>query len=163
MYKPLVFLAAALLHIGIACAAPDNAAEKPLVAHTFEAFKQDSARIRKQMQPGGIYEHASASDQARVEARLADMQKLLELHSSQAEMNEADKVALLNAQEEINGVLQHNDNNRLVCENVAPVGSHRPVTTCRTYGELMAREQQSQKYLQERAGTPQKRHAPSGK
>ena len=144
-----------LLHAGTACAAA--AAEKPLVAQTFEAFKQDSARIRKQMQPGGVYEHTSANEQARVEARLGDMYKLLEAHSSQAEMSETDKVALLNAQEEINGVLQHNDNNRLVCEHVAPVGSHRPVTTCQTYGEMMIRQESAQKYLQDRARTPQTR------
>lgn len=152
-----LILGAVLLQAGLACAAPDAAAEKPLVARTFEAFKQDSARIRKQMQPGGTYEHTSANEQARVEVRLGDMYKLLEAHSSEAEMSEADKVALLNAQEEINGVLQHNDNNRLVCEHVAPVGSHRPVTTCMTYGEMMVRQQNSEKYLQDRARTPQTR------
>jgi hypothetical protein len=163
MYKSLVFLAAALLQSGVACAAADTATEKPLVARTFDAFKQDSARIRTQMQPGGVYEHTSASDQARVEARLGDMYKLLEAHSSQAEMKEADKVALLNAQEEINGVLQHNDNNRLVCEHVAPVGSHRPVTSCQTYGQMMARQRADQKNLEDRMRTPQLAQPQQGK
>ena len=149
----LVFAAVALLGVSVVHAAE---AEKPLVAKTFEAFKQDSARIRKQMQPGGVYEHTSANEQARVETRLGDMYKLLEAHSSEAEMSETEKVALLNAQEEINGILQHNDSNRLVCEHVAPVGSHRPVTTCRTYGEIMARERADQKYLQDRGRTPQR-------
>jgi hypothetical protein len=148
--------AAVLLQAGLAYAAPDTG-EKPLVARTFDTFKQDSARIRQQMQPGGTYEHTPPSDQARVETRLGDMYKLLEAHSSQAEMNEADKVALLNAQEEINGILKHNDNNRLVCEQVAPVGSHRPVTTCRTYGEVMARERADQKYLQDSSRTSQRK------
>ena len=109
------------------------------------------------MQPGGQYEHTSEADKQRVDARLGDMSKLLQAHSSQSEMGETDKVALLNAQEEINGILQHNDNNRLVCEHVAPVGSHRPVTTCQTYGEKMAREQRDQKYLQDRLATPQRK------
>jgi len=142
-----------LLQVGTMYAA--DVTEKPLVAKTFEAFKQDSARIRKQMQPGGLYEHTPANDQARVESRLGDMYKLLETRTSEAEMTETDKVALLNAQEEINSILQHNDNNRLVCEHVAPVGSHRPITTCRTYGEVMARERADQKSLQDRARTPQ--------
>ena len=159
-----LILAAVLLQAGVACAAANEAvAEKPLIASTFETFKQDSARIRKQMQPGGEYEHASATDQARVEARLGDMYKLLEAHRSQAEMAEADKVALLNAQEEINGILQHNDNNRLVCEHVAPVGSHRPVTTCMTYRELMVRQENAQKYMQDRARTSQLKSDKSGK
>lgn len=160
--KFVKFLAAALLlQAGTLYAA--DAAEKPLVAQTFDAFKQDSARIRKQMQPGGVYEHTSASDQARVESRLGDMYKLLEAHSSQAGMSEADKIALFNAQEEINGVLQHNDNNRLVCEQVAPVGSHRPVKTCRTYGELMERQRQDEKNMQDRSRTPQTAAPKGGK
>lgn len=153
--------AALLLQAGLAGAAAEQ--EKPLIARTFESFKQDAARIHQQMQPGGVYEHTSANDQARVEARLADMSRLLQEHSSQSEMTETDKVALLNAQEEINGILQHNDNNRLVCEHIAPVGSHRPVTTCQTYGEKMARQQNDQKYLQDRGRTPQNAVSPLGK
>jgi len=147
--------AALLLQAGLACAAPEQ--EKPLVANTFEAFKRDSARIHQQLQPGGQYEHSSDADKERVEARLKDMYRLLEVHSTQAQMSETDKVALLNAQEEINGVLLHNDNNRLVCEHVAPVGTHRPVTTCQTYGEKMAREHNDQKYLEDRMRTPQRK------
>jgi hypothetical protein len=158
-----LILTVLLLQAGVVCFAANETAEKPLVAHTFEAFKQDSARIRKQMQPGGVYEHTSANEQERVEAQLGAMYKLLEAHSAQAEMSESDKVAMLNAQEEINGILQHNDNNRLVCEHVAPVGSHRPVTTCQTYGQLMARQQADQKSLQDRLRTPQLAQPQQGK
>jgi len=150
-----LILAVLLLQAGAAGAAANDTAGKPLVARTFETFKQDAARIRQQMRAGGVYEHTSATDQSRVEARLGDMYKLLEAHSTQDEMRETDKVALLNAQEEINGILEHNDNNRLVCEHVAPVGSHRPVTTCQTYGEMMVRQENAQKYMQDRLRTPQ--------
>ena len=156
MQKCLIFLAGILLQAGYACAATNNATEKPLVAQSFAAFKQDSARIQQQLQPGGMYEHTPAGDKARVEARLGDMYKLLETHTAQADMPQADKVALINAQEEINGILLHNDSNRQVCEHVAPVGSHRPVTTCQTYGEMMARQRADQKSLQDRDHTPQR-------
>src|SRR5690349_17020805 len=107
MRKFVKFLAAALaLQAGVLYAA--DVAEKPLVAKTFEAFKQDSARIRQQLQPGGQYEHTSDKDKERVEARLKEMGRLLEDHSTQADMSDTDKVALVNAQEEINGILQHN-------------------------------------------------------
>ena len=150
-----LILAILLLQAGAACAGANDTAEKPLVARTFDTFKQDAARIRQQMRAGGVYEHTSATEQSRVETRLGDMYKLLEAHSAQDAMSETDKVALLNAQEEINGILQHNDNNRLVCEHVAPVGSHRPVTTCQTYGEMMVRQENAQKYMQDRMRTPQ--------
>lgn len=153
--------AALLLQAGLVSAAPEQ--EKPLVAHTLESFQKDSARIHQQMQPGGQYEHTSDADKQRVEARLGDMSRLLQAHSSQSDMTETDKVALLNAQEEINGILQHNDNNRLICEHVAPVGSHRPVTTCQTYGEKLARQQRDERYLQDRGRTPQNATATNGK
>ncbi|HZW51134.1 MAG TPA: hypothetical protein VFF05_04685, partial [Rudaea sp.] len=83
------------------------------------------------------------------------MQKLLAAHANAADMQPSDKVALLNAQEEINGILNHNDNNRLVCEHVAPVGSHRPITTCHTYAEIMQQRERTQHDMERRLSTPQ--------
>ena len=123
--------------------------DKPMTATTLDAFNQSAANIRKQMDVGGVYEHIGAADRGRVEARLGDMQKLLEKNADKPDMNAADKVALLNAQEEVNGVLRHNDDNRLVCEHKAPVGSHLPVTTCVTYGEVMARRQNDQRIMRD--------------
>jgi hypothetical protein len=150
-------LALVLILLLVPCVHAENGsgAAKPLLAQTLSSFNQESDHIRKQMQPGGIYEHISLADKTRVEARLNDMQKLLQANAASSNLLETDKVALVNAQEEVNGILQHNDNNRLVCEHVAPVGSHRPVTTCQTYGEKMAREERDQKYLLDRNRTPQ--------
>lgn len=154
-----MMLAAALALVPCAAFVPAAhaapAAAKPLVAQTLNSFEQDSARIRKEMQPGGKYGYISNSERSRVEDRLADMQKLLTAHSSAVDMRPSDKVALLNAQEEINGILDHNDNNRLVCEHVAPVGSHRPITTCHTYAEIMAQHERTQHDMERRLSTPQ--------
>ena len=132
------------------------AAAKPLVAQTLNSFEQDSARIRKEMQPGGKYGYISNSERSRVEARLGDMQKLLSEHPNAADLGPSDKVALFNAQEEINGILDHNDNNRLVCEHTLPVGSHIPVTTCHTYAEIMAQHEHMQHDLEKSGQTPQR-------
>jgi coenzyme F420-reducing hydrogenase alpha subunit len=131
--------------------------QKPLVAQTLDAFTGDSARIEQQMQPGGLYDHISSSEKARVDERLKEMHNLLAAHANAADMPEQDKIALANAQEEINGILSHNDNNRLICEHVAPVGSHRPITTCRTYGEIMARHERMEHDLTKQLSTPQLR------
>ena len=138
-----------------AAARDSQADQKPLVARTLTSFEQDSTRIRKDMQPGGKYGYISAAERGRVDARLDDMQKLLVAYKSAADMRESDKVALLNAQEEINGILDHNDNNRLICEHVAPVGSHRPVTTCRTYAEIMAQRERTDNEMRRLQATPQ--------
>ncbi|MDE2256660.1 MAG: hypothetical protein KGK05_02735 [Xanthomonadaceae bacterium] len=131
------------------------AAAKPLVAQTLDSFKQDAARIRKDMLPGGKYGYISATDKSHVEARLTDMQNLLTAHANASDMTQTDKVALFNAQEQINGILDHNDNDRLVCEHVMPVGSHIPVTICHTYAELMARRERTQHDLERNLSTPQ--------
>ena len=137
MKKYLVFIAAMfMLPFVHAAGTRSQVIEKPLVAQTLDSFIRESAKIREQMQAGGVYGFIKAADRARVETRLGDMQKLLQDHASQDAMAQADKIALANAQEEVNGILRHNDNNRLVCERRAPVGSNIPVTTCRTYGEV---------------------------
>ncbi|MGH8042462.1 MAG: hypothetical protein ACREPN_10505 [Rudaea sp.] len=129
--------------------------QKPLVAQTLDNFMQDSARIRKQMEPGGLYGHIAATDKSRVVMRLADMQKLLQAHANASDLATNDKIALANAQEEINGILSHNDNNRLICQHVNPVGSHIPVTTCRTYAEIMAERERAQHDMEKNLSSPQ--------
>jgi len=148
MNKFAVLVAGTLLCAAVhAAGTQSQVVEKPLVAQTLEAFNQESAHIREQMQPGGVYGYIRSGDKARVEARLDTMEKLLQAHAAQSDMPQADKIALANAQEEVNGILKHNDNNRLVCESRAPVGSHIPVTTCRTYGEIEQMRQASVKQM----------------
>jgi hypothetical protein len=120
--------------------------EKPLIAQTLDAFNREAAGIREQMQPGGIYGLMKSTDKARVETRLGDMQKLLQNHTTDG-LGQADKIALVNAQEEVNGILRHNDYNRLVCERRAPVGTNIPKTTCRTFGEIEQARADSKKSM----------------
>lgn len=153
-----VTLAAVLALVPCAYTSAAHAAPpvaKPLVAQSLDSFMQDQARIRKDMQPGGQYGYISNLEKNRVEASLAQMQNLLTANKTNADMRPEDKVALLNAQEEINGILEHNDNNRLVCEHVAPVGSHRPITTCHTYAEIMAQRERTTNEMRRMQATPQ--------
>lgn len=138
-------------------AASDSVVQKPLISQTLDGFTKDSARIEQQMRPGGLYGYISATEKSRVEMRLADMRKLLAAHVNASEMPQSDKVALFNAQEEINGILSHNDANRLICQRVNPVGSHIPVTTCHTYAEIMAERERTQHDMERQLSTPQLR------
>lgn len=158
----LVFVAAMLM-LPTVYAAGNNSqvVEKPLVAQTLESFNQEAARIREQMQPGGVYEFMKSADRARVETRLGDMQKLLQDHTADGDMSKSNKIALVNAQEEVNGILRHNDNNRMVCESRAPVGSHIPVTTCRTYGEVESQRRETVKSVGD-MNTVSRQRSPSG-
>jgi hypothetical protein len=149
--KRCLLLLGALFVASPVFAASSQVAEKPLVAQSLDSFNTEAAKIREQMRPGGVYDHIAPKDKGRVEERLDQMQKLLSAHSADGDLRREDKVALLNAQEEVNGILRHNDNNRLVCEHTAPVGSHVPKTTCRTYGEVLEQQRADQKFLQDRA------------
>ena len=149
--KRCLLLLGALFVASPVFAANSQVVEKPLVAQSPDSFNTEAAKIREQMRPGGVYDHIAAKDKGRVEERLEQMQKMLSAHSADGDLRREDKVALLNAQEEVNGILRHNDNNRLVCEHVAPVGSHVPKTTCRTYGEVLEQQRADQKFLQDRA------------
>jgi hypothetical protein len=149
--KRCLLLLGALFVASPVFAASSQVVEKPLVAQSLDSFNTEAAKIREQMRPGGVYDHIASKDKGRVEERLDQMQKLLSAHSADGDLRREDKVALLNAQEEVNGILRHNDNNRLVCEHTAPVGSHVPKTTCRTYGEVLEQQRADQKFLQDRA------------
>lgn len=110
--------------------------EKPVVADTPETFARQSAWIEQEMQPDGRYEFTKPADKQRVRVLLDQMSNLLQRTESVAAMDHASRIQLFNFQEEINGLLRHNDANRLVCESRQPIGSHIPVTTCHTYRQV---------------------------
>jgi hypothetical protein len=51
-------------------------------------------------------------------------------------MDHDTQIQLFNAQEEVNGILKHNDGNRLVCERRKPIGSNIPQTHCHTFRQI---------------------------
>jgi hypothetical protein len=157
MIKRHAVIALAMI-LPILCAA-EPAIEKRLVAQTLEAFEQEAAAVRENLQPGGVYEHMKEADKAHVHMGLERMHKLLENHAGQGDLSQAEKVALLNMQEEVNAVLLHNDSNRLICEIGAPTGSRIRVKTCNTYGQLMARQEHDQNLLNNKQQQPQTQRA----
>jgi hypothetical protein len=140
----LSFAVACLLFTAAAWA-DDQVIEKPLIAQTLDGFHKEAAAIREAMQPGGRYEFIKADDRNKIDARLNSMDALLTKHVSQNDLSGNDKITLVNAQEEVNAILKHNDSNRLVCESHAPIGSHLPVKTCRTYGEMELQRREATK------------------
>lgn len=132
----LLFAVAALL--GAAAHAVEDSdkskvIEKPVVADTPDTFAQQAAWIEKEMQPDGRYEFTKPADKQRVNVLMTQMSNLLQRAGSVAAMDHDTRIQMFNAQEEVNGLLKHNDANRLVCSSRQPIGSHIPTTTCVTY------------------------------
>ncbi|MEZ5461341.1 hypothetical protein [Dokdonella sp.] len=113
-----------------------EAEEKAVVADTPEKFEVLVSSIREEMAPGKRYEFLSTRNQATVNQNLDLMGKMLERAGSVANMDDSTQMELLSIQEETNGILARNAEDRLVCTYVAPVGTHIPKKTCHTVRQL---------------------------
>jgi hypothetical protein len=123
--------------------------EKPVLADTPDTFAEQTQRIHEDMQVGGRYEFTSPTDRKRVDVLLGQMASLLQSAGSVDAMNHDMRITLFNDQEEVNGILKHNDSNRLVCESRAPIGSNILRTTCHTYGQIQTTARNTKEGLME--------------
>ncbi|HZX71859.1 MAG TPA: hypothetical protein VFE77_13685 [Rhodanobacter sp.] len=139
-----IITAVVLLQVGVVYAYKTEVIVK---AENKDDFATVVAAVHQQMQPGGRYEHVSASERTGIDQHFNDMQALFDKYTTVGQMDQNAKVQLFNDQEFVNATLTHRDNKRLVCEHIAPVGSHIPRTTCRTYGEIMREQRDTQDML----------------
>jgi hypothetical protein len=105
------------------------------IADTKENFADQATAIRQQMKSGGRWEFVSGDERTTVEKRLDEITALLGNASTAGELQPKDKAAVLTAQEEVNAILSKKDGRRLICQSVAPTGSHRKQMQCRSYAE----------------------------
>jgi hypothetical protein len=147
------YVSAAWLLLAAVAVNAAAAADKPspaVNADTKESFATVSGWVQKEMQSGGRYEHVTDSERSTVEAKLASMSALLDKKGSVAQMNDAEKTQMFNDQEQVNAILAHRDGDRLVCQTVAPVGSHIPIKTCKTARQMEGDQREAQKFIQDR-------------
>lgn len=135
---------AALLQVGAVYAKT----EVIVKAENKDDFTAVVAAVHQQMQPGGRYEFVDKGEREKVDASFTDMQSLFDKYGTTAQMNQDTKIQLFNDQEAVNAILTRRDDKRLVCESVAPLGSHIPRTTCRPYREIELEQRQTQNYVQ---------------
>lgn len=147
-----VLLATALMvgSLGIpALALAADKAEPVLTAQTKVLFDKQADGIRAQIGQGGRYQFIKDDEKRTVEQRLNSIAAILDKHADGSRINDAEKLQIVNAQEEVNAILAQRDSKRLVCERRAPTGSHRPVNTCRTYGEIEQERRATQDLLRQ--------------
>lgn len=141
-----------------AVAIPEKAGEPVVKADTKENFEAVATAIQQQMQPGGRWQYVSATGRRTIDEKFADMRALFDRFSSVNKMDQPSLSRLLDDQNAINAILAKDDGNRLVCEHLAPTGSHITKTVCRSYSQIRAEESNSQfnMRIQERQGMTQK-------
>ncbi|MGH8174362.1 MAG: hypothetical protein ACREPX_14580 [Rhodanobacteraceae bacterium] len=121
--------------------AKENYHEKTINADNKEAFEVVATSVRQEMGGGGKYEFVLPKERTQIDAKLDDMTALFDKYGSVSAMTQDSKVQLFNDQEVVNSILTKRDRDRVICTNVAPIGSHIPVTKCHTYAqEVEARE-----------------------
>ncbi|MGH8184071.1 MAG: hypothetical protein ACREPH_10480 [Rhodanobacteraceae bacterium] len=121
---------------------------KPVVVADNKAnFDLVAAAIRKQMQPGGRFGFVDNKGRQAVESGLADMQALFDQYGSVDKMQGPAQTKLLADQNAVNEVLARNDGNRRICWKETPVGTHFPITMCRTLAEIQAQHQNTRQTL----------------
>ena len=121
--------------------AKENYHEKTINADNKDAFATLAEDVRSEMNVGGKYEFVQKKERVEIDTKLTDMTTLFDKYGTVSAMTQDAKVQLFNDQEIVNSILTKRDRDRVICTNVAPVGSHIPVTKCHTYAqEVEARE-----------------------
>lgn len=139
-----VFAVTVMLQMGVVHAFK----AKPAVNAKNKAdFTAVVAAVHKEMLPGGRYDLIDKTERSEVDSHLADMQALFDKYNTVDQMTPSDKIQLFNDQQAVNATLTRRDNDRLICESIAPVGSHIPRTTCVTYGQKMQAERQKVQFM----------------
>ncbi len=132
-------LAPSLSHAGVEKAAikADNKAE----------FADVVAAVKGEMVPGGRYEFVSSTERKTIDTNLAEMQSLFDKFETVAAMDKEAKFQLYVDQENVNAILTHRDDRRLICQSERPIGSLIPKRTCRTYGAIEHGRQNAQQEM----------------
>jgi hypothetical protein len=125
-------IAAAVLTFALTgiAGAHDRYGEKPLDANTADSFQASAASVRSEMRPGGRYAFVSTAERARIDAALADIDKVYAGHGG-LDGQDA-KVRVFNDQELVNAILERRGE-RTICSNSVATGSLVRVTKCATY------------------------------
>jgi hypothetical protein len=132
-------------------------ADAAVNASSKDAFQTVSSWVRKEMDAGGRYSYVTADERTRINAKLDEMGRLFDQKGEVEKMSGDEKVAMFNSQEEVNAILAKRDNDRLICKNDTPIGSHIPVKTCSTAGEIEARRRNDSQYLLRNQNTAQQK------
>jgi len=124
-----------------------NSSEGGVKAETKADFAAVMAAVKKEMVPGGRYEFVDNSERKTIDTNLARMQSLFGKFETVAAMDKDAKFQLYVNQENVNAILTHRDDRRMICKSERPMGSLISKRICRTYGAIERDRQNSQEEM----------------
>ncbi len=103
--------------------------------------------IRSEIEPGGRWEYVPQKDRPALEAKLDEMERVLDGRASLDQLSNDERLRLINAQEHANAILTQHDSRRLICQRETPTGSHRPVNKCMTLAQRKRESEDSRRFM----------------
>lgn len=149
------FFRYALVTLGlllVACLAQAQV-HSPKPAATVTDILAQQREIRADLQAGADgYRHVDPMRRSRVYAAQGKVFALLEGHQSLAELRADDQLAVFNALKLIEShLVKPDEDDRMVCERVALVGTRRHTTVCMTESDRRRKADKAKQVLFERA------------
>jgi hypothetical protein len=142
MSRILAALLALLLMLPIA--APSASTDHSAVTFDPAKFDRQRAAIEQGMR-GDTYSELTTTQRQQVRDALREIQRLLDQQQAVGELREEERVALFNAQEEVNTLLtKAADDSRLLCKREAKSGSHLRINVCRTVAQIRRERESSE-------------------
>lgn len=147
MYKLILgglFLVASASPAGAMMASADKTSASDAL-DVSGSFAEQRQAIEKKLADGKTYSELDGKERSLVKEALGRISEALESGGGIVALTETQKAAVFNDQEMINNILtKAGEDSRLICDRVAPVGSHRKVTTCLTVAERRRMRESSQ-------------------
>jgi hypothetical protein len=135
MIRSLLSIAALML-----CIATAGATQIPTQGAAVDEFLayQDTIRERFEQQ---LPRKLSRTEWSRFDQAQATLRRHLEGKAGMEELNDDERTAVFNAQEEVAALIRGDESERVICRRERPTGSNIGVRTCRTIAEInQARE-----------------------
>lgn len=116
-----------------------------LSASDYAGFQAQSQAIQRDLNQGKLYIELDQRQRNEVVAALDRINVALEAKGNIASLPEDAKLRVFNDQELVNAILtKGREDSRLMCTRETPVGSHRPVNSCKTVAERRRDRERSQ-------------------
>lgn len=125
-----------------------------LTATSAEEFRQQADALRNEMKAGGKYASVAPSDKEKIGKQLEVLQELYDDRAAGKRFGKKDEVRLVNASEEINGLLSGDTDDRLVCQQERRLGSNRTERVCLTVAERRELREEAAKDLRNQRTAP---------
>lgn len=134
MHIPKFFVA---LILGMALVVPSAVASSGPRKLEFDAIRAQQAEIRSGVEArAGRYKDMPSGARIDLLAKQAQVLRMIEGKQSSEELNDAQKTEVFNTLEWIEAAVNNAEDERMVCERRAVLGSNRKERVCKTVGQL---------------------------